>query len=125
MDHYNPLRAPDPTSWLATEEGQRIVLVVDYHRRTRVKLPNQRLHAAIHVAVENQIAMGDELPVHGVLDRLQAEGLDRHDAIHAIGSALAEHMGDLLKSGNPKGDANDAYWSMLSRLTAKGWRRAR
>jgi hypothetical protein len=74
------------------------VLVVDYHRRTRVKLPNQRLHAAIHVAVENQIAMGDELPVHGVLDRLQAEGLDRHDAIHAIGSALAEHMGICLRA---------------------------
>jgi len=49
MEHYDPLLAPDPAEWLAVEEGQRIALVVDYHQRARVKLPNQRLHAAIHV----------------------------------------------------------------------------
>jgi hypothetical protein len=125
MDHYDPLLAPDPVEWLAVEEGQRITLVVDYHEGARVKLPNHRVHAAIHVIVENQIAMGEELPVRRVLDRLQNEGLDRHDAIHAIGSVLAEHLSDLLSTGTRKGDANEAYWAGLGRLTAHGWRRAR
>ena len=125
MEHYDPLLAPDPAEWLAVEEGQRIALVVDYHERARVKLPNQRLHAAIHVIVENQIAMGHELPVRRVLDRLQSEGLDRHEAIHAIGSTLTGYMRDLLNTGTRKGDVNEAYWTELGRLTAEGWRRAR
>lgn len=119
---YDPLLAPNPTDWLATDEGERIELVVVYHRGARVKLPNQRLHAAIHVGVENQVAMGDELPVRRVLDRLQAEGLDRHEAIHAIGSVVAGHMVDLLKAPAPEGDPNAAYWAELESLTAETWR---
>jgi hypothetical protein len=49
------------------------------------------VHAAIHVAVENQIAMGVEL-VGETVARLVAEGLDRHEAIHAIGALLAEDV---------------------------------
>lgn len=125
MEQYDPLVAPDPAAWLATDEGGRIELVVDYHRGRRVKLPNQRLHATIHVVVGNQAAMGDELPVRRVLDRLQAEGLDWHEAIHAIGSVLAGHLYDLLKTGAPEGDPNEAYWGELENLTADSWRRAR
>jgi hypothetical protein len=125
MEHYDPLLGPDTAKWLATEEGQRIALVVDYHEGAQIELPNARLHAAIHVIVENQVAMGDELPVRRVLERLQREGLDRHEAIHAIGSVLAGHLSDLVKTGTQKGDANENYWSELGRLTAEGWRRAR
>lgn len=119
---YDPLLAPSPTAWLATDEGDRIEWVMVYHRRARVKLPNRRLHAAIHVVVENQVAMGDELPVRRCLDRLQAEGLDRHEAIHAIGSVVADHMVDLLKTRVPGGDPHAAYWAELERLTAETWR---
>jgi hypothetical protein len=86
-----------------------------YHRWARVKLPNQRLHAAIHVVIENQGAMGDELPVRRVLDRRQAEGLDRH----AIGSVVAGHMVDLLKDPCARADPNAAYWAELESLTAE------
>ena len=120
-----PTFAPDPAEWLATDEAERIGLVVEYHRGARVKLPNQLLHATIHVVVESQVAMGDELPVRRVLERLQAEGLDRHDAIHAVGSVLAGHMYDLLRTGAPKGDPNQAYWRELDSLTAESWRRFR
>jgi len=125
MERYDPLLPPDPAEWLATDEGERIDLIVDYHRGVRVKLPNQRLHATIHVVVENQVAMGDELPVRRSLERLQAEGLDRHEAIHAIGSVLAGHMYDLMKTGGPTGNPNKAYWDELESLTAESWRRAR
>jgi len=125
MEHYDPLRPPDPAEWLATDEQERIDLVADYHQRARVKPPNQRLHATIHVVVESQVAMGDELPVRRVLDQLQSEGLDRHEAIHDIGSVLARHMHDLMKTVAPKGDPNEAYWAELEILTAESWRRAR
>jgi|SRR5205809_13448 len=88
--HYDPLEAPEPEEWLAIDEAKRIQLARDYHRRARVRLPNEKLHAVFHVVVENQIALGDEIPVQSTLQRLMAEGLDRHEAIHAIASVLAE-----------------------------------
>src|SRR5437016_9813537 len=50
------------------------------------------------VVVENQVALGDEIPVRRTLERLRAEGLDRHDAVHAAGSVLAKRIYDLLRS---------------------------
>ena len=94
----------------------------DYHHRARVKLPNARLHTAIHVIVENQAAMGDELPVRRTDERLQTEGLDRHEAIHAVGSVLAAHIHEILNTGSPNADANALYWAALETLTAEGWR---
>ena len=125
MEQYDPLHAPDAAEWLETDEGERIELVRDYHRRAKVKLPNARLHATMHVVVETQIAMGDDLPVRRTVDRLQTEGLDRHDAIHAVGSVLAAHMHNLMTMGSQKTDPNEHYWTSLEKLTAQGWRRAR
>ena len=125
MDQYDPLFAPDAEEWMAMDEGELIDLVHDYHRRARVRLPNARLHATIHVVVETQIAMGSELPTGRTVDRLQAEGLDRHEAIHAVGLVLAEHMIDLMKEETPGGDPNVAYGASLESLTAEGWRRSR
>jgi len=122
---YDPQRAPDPKTWLALDEEERIVLVLQYHRRARVRVPNARLHATIHVIVENQVALGDEIPVRRTLERLRAEGLDRHDAVHAAGSVLAKGIYDLLKEGLPAGDPNEPYWAELESLTAEGWRRGR
>ncbi len=123
LNPYDPLVAPDPTEWLATDEGERIAVVVEYHRHARVKLPNHRLHAAIHVVVENQVAMGDELPARRVLERLQTEGLDRHEAIHAVGSVLSGHLHAGMKTGAPRDDSHQAYWAELESLTAESWRR--
>ncbi len=125
MKPYDPLHAPDATEWLATDEGERIQLVHDYHRRAKVKLPDARLHATIHVVVENQVALGDELPVRRTVDRLQAEGLDRHDAIHAVGAVLAEHMHGLMTKGSQMASPNELYWASLDKLSAKAWRRSR
>jgi len=125
MEQYDPIHAPDAAQWLETDEGERIELVRDYHRRAKVKLPNARLHATIHVVVESQIAMGDELPVRRTVDRLQAEGLDRHEAIHAVGKVVAEHLHDLMMTGPQNTDPNELYWASLDKLTAEGWRRAR
>ncbi|MGY4511289.1 hypothetical protein [Bradyrhizobium sp. USDA 3650] len=45
------------------------------------------MHAVIHAVVESQIA-DRELPVRAAAQRLMSEGLDRHEAIHAIRSVL-------------------------------------
>ena len=125
MKHYDPQNLPDAETWLALDETERIDLVLQYHRRARVKLPNATLHAAVHAVVENQVALGDEIPVRRALERLQTEGLDRHEAIHAVGSVLAKHMYDLLKAGVAAAEPNKLYWDELEQLTGESWRRAR
>ena len=124
MKQYDPLEAPDPAEWLSRDEPERIRLVQDYHRRARIRPPNEKMHAAIHAAVENQIALGDELPVKRKLHRLMDEGLDRHDAVHAIGMVLAEYLFDMYNSDKPDADPNPDYFAALERLTAEYWRRS-
>ena len=52
------------------------------------------------------------------------EGLDRHDALHAVGSVLAEHMFELMQPGSKERDAtvNDRYAAALADLSAARWR---
>lgn len=121
MERYDPDQSIDPEEWSALDEGERQYLVELYHRKKRIRMPNLRLHALIHVVVENQVAMGSEIPVQSTLARLIGEGLTRHDAIHAVGSVLAGHMLDLMK-GNVEGqDVSVHYYQQLEELTAEGW----
>ena len=88
----------------------------------KIHLPNDQVHAAIHMIVENQITLGDELPVQSTLERLISEGLDRHEAIHAIGEVLVEHMYILLQTDSDEPtppEANDPYYAALDVLTAE------
>lgn len=123
MKSYDPLRAPHPNEWQSSDEWDRIAVVMAYHRRAGVRLPNELLHATIHVVLENQVALGDEIPVRATLDRLMREGLDRHEALHAIGSILATHMQDLLQGRTRGPDPNEAYYEALKSLTAAKWRK--
>jgi hypothetical protein len=50
--------------------------------------------------------------------------LDRHDAIHAIGMVLAEHLYDVLKTAKSDMDPNAPYFTALERLTAEDWQRS-
>ena len=51
------------------------------------------------------------------------EGLDRQEAIHAIGSVPVELMTDLMKAPKSGRDPNVPYFAALERLTAEGCRR--
>ncbi|HEU5236242.1 MAG TPA: hypothetical protein VFU37_03825 [Pyrinomonadaceae bacterium] len=73
-----------------------------------------------HVVVENQIALGDDIPAQKTLARLMREGLSRHDAVHAIGSVVASHMFNLINGPKSK-DSNADYYRQLEELTAEGW----
>jgi hypothetical protein len=120
---YDPDAAPDPEKWRALEETQRLDAVSAHHRRMRVKVPKADIHAAIHVIVENQLAEGFDLAADA-LDRLRTEGLDRHEAIHAIGSVLIGHVQSLMKEGASTPDPNGLYGKALRTLTARRWMEA-
>ncbi len=117
---YDPLNAPDPEDWRSMDEGERMMLVTDYHRQAAVELPNEEIHAVVHVIVENQIAQGDETSAPATLERLMHEGLDRHEAIHAVGSVLADFMQALIHGDVPRGE-NQRYDEELEKLTAAEW----
>jgi hypothetical protein len=75
-----------------------------------------------HVVVENQVALGEATPVPTTLDRLMDEGLDRHEAIHAIGSILMSIIFDAVRNTDDGDDINEKYSRELAKLTAAGWR---
>ncbi|MDI6809043.1 MAG: DUF1841 family protein [Candidatus Eisenbacteria bacterium] len=123
MKRYDPLKEPDPKEWLGLDEQERVGLIAEHHEKAGVTLPNHILHASFHAIAENQLAEG--LPVVcETMSRLMSEGLDRHEAIHAIGSVLAEHMWNILKDRSPDSDLNELYFQALRALTAAGWLRS-
>lgn len=122
-DHYDPLNPPDPALWLALDEEKQLQLVMAYHQAAGEVLPNLRAHAALHIVVENQVAIGQPIPVAATLVRLRNEGLDRHEAIHAIAAVLVGQLNDILATGELGGDPSPAYYQQLNVLTAAAWRR--
>jgi hypothetical protein len=61
--------------------------------------------------------------VRRTLERLVEEGVDRHEAIHAVAAALSRHMSDLVRSASPPSDPNAAYFAALEKLTVESWRK--
>jgi sirohydrochlorin ferrochelatase len=120
MKTYDPETAPDAAEWLGLEESERVILVASFHRRAKIQLPDPQIHAAIHSVVENQLA--EELQtVRETLERLKAEGLSRHDAIHAVGSVLVEHLNRLVRDKTGSADAVESYFRELRALTVEKW----
>ncbi len=121
MNRYDPLIAPDPEVWLSLDESKQLDLVARHHEPVRARIHRPEVHAAVHVIVENQLA--ERLPaVESALNRMLAEGLDRHEAIHAVCSVLAEFLNDLAGHRVTDADPNEAYYRALAQLTAAQWR---
>jgi hypothetical protein len=116
---YDPKIAPDPHGWLALAEADRLDAILRYHERIRFRAGSLQLHAIVHVTVETQIAEGVPAVVN-TMERLMAEGLGRHDALHAVGSVLAAQMFDIVNANRPHDP--EAYARKLDLLTAAGWR---
>jgi len=119
---YDTNDRPHSATSLELDENERIDAVVDYHRRAGVKLEDLKLHAITHVVVENQVVLGEPTPVSATLNRLVDEGLDRHEAIHAIGSILMSIVFDVSHDPAVGGDINARYNRELAKLTAAGSR---
>ncbi|MCI0572273.1 MAG: DUF1841 family protein [Myxococcaceae bacterium] len=123
--HYDAMRDPDPRAWLALPEEERLEAIERAHHplpRGHDPLPNPRLHAAIHAVVETQLAQDAPPEVRKTLGRLVREGLTRHEALHAIGSAAADAMARVVRDKKPF-DAG-AYAKDLAALRAADFRGA-
>jgi len=125
MEKYQPSKCPIAQEWLALDESERVFLVREYHEDTNVSLPEDAmdLHASIHVIVENQIAM-EHVPVPATIDKLIRQGLDRHEAIHAVGAVVSTNIYDLAAGNESSWDQNQ-YRRKLEKLTAKRWRKGK
>ncbi len=121
---HDPDTVPNPAAWLAEPEQERLRSVATFHMVNRLKSGNAKAHAAIHVIVENQIAMGLG-PTVRAMARLQSQGLSRHDALHAVGSVVS---GCILKALRmPQGAEPEVLQSRIDaaidRLEVESWRK--
>ena len=124
LKEYDADVAPPASEWLSLDEAVRVALVEAYHRRLGIDHPQPKLHAAIHTVVENQAAAGDG-DVLDAFERLQADGLTRHEAVHAVGQAVVEQMVEVFKSKTtPGAPVPTPYSERVRQLTADGWRQS-
>jgi hypothetical protein len=122
---YDADYEPDPAEWQALDESERLSRVEDYHRRIGEELDVLEQHAVAHVIVEDQIAAEPASAAGRALSRLILEGLDRHEAIHAVACVYMAALADAMKAGAtaetlelpPVSDAE------LDRLTIETWQR--
>lgn len=122
MRRYDPNVAPDPVIWLSLDEALRLQLVQAYHSKQGGFGQNLALHSAMHTVVENQVAMREPVEAAAALQRLTGAGLSRHDAVHALGYALADHIFPILKARDaPPPFDLDAYCTALRELTVAAW----
>lgn len=119
---YDPDVAPDARKWLALPEVERIRLAQNFHVAARIKVQSMKAHAAMHAAIENQIASGFG-PSKRAIARLQSEGLSRHEAVHAIGSVVASFIYELGHGQNDEQRASfqSRMGSAIEDLHAKNW----
>jgi hypothetical protein len=121
--YYDPDRAPNPREWLALDEHERIRLAQNFHIGARIKLRDTKAHALYHAIVENQIAEGFG-PTCRAVERLQKGGLTRHDAVHAVGSAIAEATYESMQGARTVSgeEAQRQLNARIDALTAAEWR---
>jgi hypothetical protein len=122
MQSYDPNEKPASSEWLELDELDQVEVVTAYHKQEQTAVPNLQMHALIHVVVENQLAEGIEV-ADKALERLMADGLDRHEAIHAIGSVLVKHLRNLMQEDTAGPKPHERYFQDLQALTSSSWNR--
>jgi len=125
MYQYNPLAEPNSEEWLESSEEDCIDSVRHFHEHSNDDdfADDQALsiHCAVHVIVENQLALNVEyLPE--TLSKLMRQGLDRHEAIHAIGAILSEEIFKMFR-GETSAFSTKLYRRQLEKITAKRWKK--
>ena len=116
---YDANTAPDPEVWLATDESLKLAAIEAHHGTLAVDLPNPRLHATMHAIVENQLAANAPAESRATFERFVAAGVTRHEAVHAIGSVVADALWSVLRR-NASVD-RDAMIAALAGLDPSDW----
>ncbi len=125
LDTYNPLIEPNKDEWLESSEYDRIDAVREFHENSDDDKFEENdalsIHSTLHVIVENQLAMGVEL-IPETIAKLTRQGLDRHEAIHAIGAIISEDIFYIVR-GVKTDFSPKQYRRKLEKITAKRWRK--
>ena len=120
---YNPNIQIDKQQWLEMDEAQRIAIVETFHAQNDEDLEEEAktLHASFHVIVENQIAQNVTI-VEQTIAKLIRQGIDRHEAIHAISAIMSE---DILNAARGEGEefTIKKFRKKFEKITAKRWRK--
>jgi len=124
MKEYDALIEPESEKWLKLSEENRIAIIESYVRNHEKTIEEEAflLHSSIHMVVENQLAENIE-STKEAYNRLLRQGLNRHEAIHAIGAVVTEDIYDMLK--NKKTFNHEKYKNRLRKLTAKKWKKGK
>lgn len=99
---YDADRAPEPRAWKDATQEERLRAVEAHHRALTLPhppTPKARVHAALHIVVEDQLAAAAPPEVRRAVERLVAAGLTRHDALHAVGRVAADALDAALSGG--------------------------
>ena len=118
---YDPDEDVDAAAWLAMDESEQQHLIRRYHKRAGIRMPSTRMHAIVHGAIESQLAEGEPV-VTDAFSRMRAQGLSRHDAVHAVGSVWIRHVYEVLK--NQQLFDKGTYDADMRSLTAEEWLRS-
>jgi len=121
MDTYNPSKPLVPQTWLALDEATQITLVQSYHESIEHELTDEALsvHCSLHVIVENQLAMEVEY-IPETIAKLTRQGLERHEAIHAIGAIILDDVFAIAR-GDTQEFSPSKNRKKLAKITAKRW----
>ncbi len=124
MKKYNALVPPIAEEWLALDEQFRLDLLYDFveNNEQDIEKEARRIHASIHMIIENQLALNIELTTE-TYNRLIRQGLDRHQVIHAIGAVISEDIFELMKGSKEK--PFEGQKLRLKKLTAKRWKKGK
>lgn len=119
---YNPNRPINAEVWLALEEEERIAVVQLYHEKVGADYEGMRMHCMIQATVETQLAM--KLPeVRAAFRKLRLKKVRRHDALHAIGNALANVIYNGVKGEHDSFEGNKEYHRLLKKIKPAEWKR--
>lgn len=121
---YDPDNPPDPREWLALGEEERTRLIEEYYEREGGYGGSLEVHAKVHEVIETQLAER-VTPVKAAFVRLRDNGLNRQEAIRAIGSVLAPRILRIEDPEDLTSAPNRDYFSALEALTADRWHEAR
>ena len=119
MKPYDPAWDAPPEEWLTLDERNCFGLSADYARASHVRTPNSQLPDVVRAIVEYQLALAEPMVVV-TFARLRREGLERDEAIHALGLVLSGHLDSALRDLPDRYRRNERCQEALRKLsTAK------
>lgn len=115
MQTYDANKTPNRNEWLALDKTKQLTLIRDYHQNESMDDRALTSHCGMHAAVETQIAQNTP-GVRDALGRLRKQGIDRHNAVHAIGLILLQHMRQVALNPSSDKDLDEMFQTKLAEL---------